>query len=281
MERMNAFPDPAEAVLAESDPASAGRVELFLWLRAASDPRLAIEAALRAAGGGLVWSARAERLVIGDGELHWTHAALAQGPSERGILEVLRRSARGAGLLEVASRRFQRQRLPTSARVLLGLMRFVGRWRRPAPPDASMFELPAGLAPSALNPPIERLRELAADRSPAAAFMINLLAYRERAEYPEASRSAGSSGRAAYRRYGAVAARSVALLGGAIQHIGRLEGGIGDPPGLATSGSWDELAIVRYPRPSSLVQLDQMPGYARALAHRNAGLARTALVVAR
>jgi len=38
---------------------------------------------------------------------------------------------------------------------------------------------------------------------------------------------------------------------------------------------------VRYPRPRSLVQLEQMPGYARALLHRNAGLARTALVVTR
>jgi len=285
MSRMSAIPDPAEAVLSEtgSDPGAApgDRVELFLWLRAASDPRLAIESALRAAGGSLVWSARAERLVIGEGELHWTHAALARGPSERGILEVLRRSARSAGLLEVASRRFRRQRLPTPARALLGLLRFIGRWRRPEPPDASMLELPPGLAPSPVNPPLERMREIAADRSPAAAFMINLLAYRERAEYPEGTRGPAPSGRAAYRRYGVVAARSVALLGGAIEHIGRLERGLGDPPGLATSGGWDELVIVRYPRPSSLAQLDRMPGYARALAHRNAGLARTALVISR
>ena len=285
MEPVSAIPDPAEAVLSEtgSDSGSApgDGVELFLWLRAASDPRLAIESALRAAGGGLVWSARAERLVIGEGELHWTHAALARGPSERGILEVLHRSARSAGLLELTSRRFHRQRLPTRARVLLRLLRFIGRWRRPAPPDASMLELPPGLAPSPLNPPIERMREIAGDRSPAAAFMINLLAYRERAEYPEGSGRSASSGRAAYQRYGVVAARSVALLGGAIAHIGRLERGLGDPVGLATSGGWDELVIVRYPRPSSLVQLDRMPGYARALAHRNAGLARTALVISR
>ena len=104
--------------------------------------KLLRESALRAAGGSLVWSARAERLVIGEGELHWTHAALARGPSERAILEVLRRSARSAGLLEVASRRFRRQRLPTPARALLGLLRFIGRWRRPEPPDASMLELP-------------------------------------------------------------------------------------------------------------------------------------------
>ena len=111
--------------------------------------------------------------------------------------------------------------------------------------------------------------------------MINLLAYRERAAYPEGSRRADLSGRAAYRRYGVVAARSVALLGGTIEHLGRLDRGVGDPPGLATSGDWDELAIVRYPRPRSLVQLEAMPGYARALSHRNAGLARTALIVSR
>ena len=91
------------------------------------------------------------------------------------------------------------------------VLRFVGRWRRPEPPDASMLELPPGLAPSPVNPPLERMREIAADRSPAAAFMINLLAYRERAEYPEGTRGPAPSGRAAYRRYGVVAARSVAL----------------------------------------------------------------------
>ena len=278
---MSAIPDPAEGALPETDSLPAGRVELFLWLRAASDPRPAIESALRAAGGGLLWSGRAERLVIGEGELHWTHAALVQGPSERVMLEALRRSARAAGLTEVASRRFHRQQFPAAARALLGLLRFVGRWRRPAEPDPALLELPSGLAPSALNPPIARLREIAADRSAAVAFMINLLAYRQRAEYPPGTRRANLSGRAAYRRYVVVAVRSVALLGGSIEHIGRLEGSIGDPPGLATSGDWDELAIVRYPRPRSLVQLEQMPGYARALSHRNAGLARTALIVSR
>jgi hypothetical protein len=278
---MSAIPDPAVVALPEPSSLGDGPVELLLWLRAASDPRLVIESALRAAGSGLVWSGRAERLVIGEGALHWTHAALVQGPSERVIFDALRRSARAAGLTELAGRRFHRQRLPAPARALLGLLRLVGRWRRPAEPDASIFELPPGLSPSAVNPPLERLREIAADRSPAPAFMINLLAYRERAEYPEGSRRKDLSGRAAYRRYGVVAARSVALLGGSIEHIGSLEGGIGDPPGLATSGDWDELAIVRYPRLRSLVQLDQMRGYARALAHRNAGLARTALVVSR
>jgi hypothetical protein len=278
---MSAIPDPAEAVLSEPNSLPAGRVELFLWLRATSDPRPAIESALRAAGSGLVWSGRAERLVIGEGALHWTHAALVQGPSERAIFEALRRSARAAGLTELASRRFHRQRLPATTRVLLGLLRFIGRWRRPAEPDAATFELPPELAPSALNPPLERLRKIAADRSPAAAFMINLLAYRERAEYPDGSRRAKLSGRAAYRRYGVVAARSVALLGGCIEHLGRLEGAIGDPPGLATSGDWDELAIVRYPHPRSLVQLEGMPGYSRALAHRSAALARTLLVISR
>jgi hypothetical protein len=111
--------------------------------------------------------------------------------------------------------------------------------------------------------------------------MINLLAFRERAAGADPARGRSISGRAAYRRYGLVAARSVALLGGSLEHLGRLEGPIADRAGLATSGAWDELAIVRYPRPRSLVQLERMPGYARALAQRNAGLARTALLVAR
>jgi hypothetical protein len=254
---------------------------LFLWLRAAGDPRPAIEAALRAGGGGLVWSGRAERLLIGEGRLHWTHAALVRGPSEPSLLDVVQDGARAAGVAELESRRFSSAPLPPAARGLLALLRVAGRCWKPAEPDPSLPELPPGLAPSPVNPPIERLRELAADPSPAPAFMINLLAYRERAAYPEGDRRAGVSGRTAYRRYGMVAARSVALLGGSIEHMGGLAAATGDPRGLATSGHWDDLALVRYPRPRSLVQLEQMPGYARALVHRNAGLARTALVVCR
>lgn len=278
---MTAIADPAETALLATDAVAGARVELFLWLRAESDPRLALESALRAAGARSVWSARVERLVIGEGELHWTHAALVRGPSERAILDAIGRRARAAGLVELSSRRFRRRQLPWTARALLGLLRSVGRWRRPSAPDPALLELPGPLADSPLHPPLERLRELAADRSPTAAFMINLLSFRERAQYPEGQRRGELSGRAAYRRYGLVAARSVALLGGSIEHMGELEGAIGDPRGLATSGDWDELVIVRYPRPRSLVQLEQMPGYARALVHRSAGLARTALVVSR
>ncbi len=278
---MSALPDPAEHAVSATFGAPKAATELFLLLRAESDPRFAIESALRAEGGRVVWSARGERLVIGEGELHWTHFALVQGPSERMVLDALRRIARAAGLTEVASRRFRRQRLPALARAFLGILRFVGRWRRPAEPDPAMLELPPGFAPSPINPPLDRLREIAADRSPAPAFLINLLGFRERAEYPEGARRADVSGRTAYRRYGIVAARSVALLGGAIAHMGRLEGAVADRPGLATSGEWDELAILRYPSPRSLVQLEQVPGYARALVHRNAGLLRTALILSR
>ena len=51
---MSAIPDPAEGTLPAESPLPAARVELFLWLRAASDPRPLIESALRAAGGSLV-----------------------------------------------------------------------------------------------------------------------------------------------------------------------------------------------------------------------------------
>ena len=275
----NAAPDHAIPSPVELEPE--GRVELFFLLRAAGDPRPALESAFRARGGGLVWSARVERLLIGEGELHWTHAALAHGPSRRVLLEATRHCARAAGLEETAVHRFLREALPGPARAFLRGLRFASRWIHPAEPDPKALEAPKGMEPSPLNPPLARLRELAADRSPAPAFMINLLAFRERAAGADPARGGPISGRAAYRRYGLVAARSVALLGGSLEHLGRLEGPIADRAGLATSGAWDELAIVRYPRPRSLVQLERMPGYARALAQRNAGLARTALLVAR
>jgi len=271
-------PDDASPIPIRLEPE--GRVELFCLLRASRDPRPALESAFRARAGGLTWSGRVERLLIGEGELHWTHAALVHGPSQRALLEVMRQHARAAGLEEAAVHGFAREALPAPLRAALAALRVVGSWRPRAEPDPAALVLPPGLAPSALNPPLERLRALAADRSATPAFMINLLAFRERAEYAAPSRPA-SSGRAAYRRYGRVAARGIALLGGALEHLGRLSGPVADRAGLATSGAWDELAIVRYPRPRSLVQLERMPGYARALAHRNAALARTALLVSR
>src|SRR5262245_10682417 len=89
-----------------------GRVELFCLLRAARDPRPALESAFRARAGGLAWSARVERLLIGEGALHWTHAALAHGPSRRALLDAMRQHARAAGLEEVAVHEFAREHLP-------------------------------------------------------------------------------------------------------------------------------------------------------------------------
>jgi hypothetical protein len=105
---MSANPVPDDAIPSAVALEPEGRVELFFLLRAARDPRPGLESVFRARGGGLVWSARAERLLIGEGELHWTHAALAHGPSQRVLLDATRQSARAAGLDEAAVHRFVR-----------------------------------------------------------------------------------------------------------------------------------------------------------------------------
>ena len=50
--------------------------------------------------------------------------------------------------------------------------------------------------------------------------MINLLRYRERAAYPSDFEAEPCSGREAYRRYGAVAAQTIAKVGGSVLWAG-------------------------------------------------------------
>ena len=77
-----------------------------------------------------------------------------------------------------------------------------------------------------------------------------------------------------------MAIRSVYLLGGRLIAFGRLEGPLIEGAPNATSGSWDELAIMEYPTPRTILKLEQMPGYRAALADREAGLERTVIIVA-
>jgi hypothetical protein len=56
-----------------------------------------------------------------------------------------------------------------------------------------------------VEPSPERLQAFLAEPDDAPLVMVNLLRYRERAEYPAGAGAAPCSGREAYQRYGAVA----------------------------------------------------------------------------
>lgn len=106
--------------------------------------------------------------------------------------------------------------------------------------------------------------------------MVNLLKYRAMAAYaaekPEAGK--GLSGREAYQRYGMVATKCLAEIGGSIVWAGQQKFAFigGDEQ------DWDEVICVRYPTRQKFLEMVSRPDYLAGTYHREAGLERTALL---
>jgi hypothetical protein len=100
--------------------------------------------------------------------------------------------------------------------------------------------------------------------------MLNLLRYKERAEYPKGSGVAPCSGREAYHR--GYIGTFMKLLGGTpveVAWLGSVMTSLVAPPGER----WDELAIVRYPSFAVFRSYVESPAYeAEAVPHRIAAL---------
>ncbi len=98
--------------------------------------------------------------------------------------------------------------------------------------------------------------------------MVNLLKFRERAEYPDGS-DAHLSGMEAYLRYGAAVMRCLELVGGRPLFSGPVTGIIlGQVEDL-----WDMVALAWYPRPAAMLEMVALPDYRGIEIHRLAGLA--------
>lgn len=106
--------------------------------------------------------------------------------------------------------------------------------------------------------------------------MINLLKFRDRAEYPagyDGSDDTEVSGEEAYRRYGENTMPHVFSRGGRLVLLSAAnEAVIGDP------GEWDQVAIVEYPSRAAFLDMGQDPDYLAGTVHRTAGLERTMIL---
>jgi uncharacterized protein (DUF1330 family) len=98
--------------------------------------------------------------------------------------------------------------------------------------------------------------------------MINLLKFKERAEYPDGS-DAELSGRDAYARYGAAVQACLASVGGKQVYAGAVTdlmlGEVGE--------LWDMVALAQYPSRAAMMAMVQSPEYQAIEKHRVAGLA--------
>ena len=126
-----------------------------------------------------------------------------------------------------------------------------------------------------INPSPEQLerflKEIPADRP---IVMLNLLRYREQANYPADFDAAPCSGEEAYQRYGAVAAERVASVGGRIVWSGSADLTLIGP----ADEEWDTVVLVEYPSTQAFAKMIAQPEYQAAAPHRTAALKDSRLV---
>lgn len=99
-------------------------------------------------------------------------------------------------------------------------------------------------------------------------YMVNLLKYRDRAEYAD-GRDTDLSGREAYMLYSAGVSKCLARVGGGLEFAGQVRRlMLGSVDEL-----WDDVAIAMYPSRTAMLQMVQLPEYQDIAEHRAAGLA--------
>jgi uncharacterized protein (DUF1330 family) len=98
--------------------------------------------------------------------------------------------------------------------------------------------------------------------------MVNLLKFKDKAEYADGSEPE-LSGRDAYLRYGAAIQACLAAVGGKA----RFSGMVTDLMLGEVEELWDMIAIVEYPSRAAMLTMVQSPEYQAITKHRDAGLA--------
>ena len=99
-------------------------------------------------------------------------------------------------------------------------------------------------------------------------YMVNLLRFKERAEYPD-GRESELTGREAYQLYGQAVSQILGAYGGAVVFAGDVTHlSLGRVDEL-----WDEIAIVSYPSRGDLLAMSTSKEWREAAIHREAGLA--------
>ena len=121
---------------------------------------------------------------------------------------------------------------------------------------------------NAVTPTAEQMEGFLAPDAARPIFMVNLLKFKERAEY-EDGRETPLSGREAYALYAAEVAKVITQVGGKLifgANVERLM--LGEVEEL-----WDQVAIAMYPSRAAMFEMIQLPAYAEISVHRTAGLA--------
>lgn len=130
------------------------------------------------------------------------------------------------------------------------------------------------LTTPAIDPSRESLKRFA-EEFPAdqPVVMLNLLRFREQAEYADASEPA-CSGLKAYARYSKLIGPLLAAAEGKVLWAGHARGALIAPAGE----EWDEVLLVQYPSKDAFLGMIKSPAYKAIVHHRSAALADSRLV---
>lgn len=126
-----------------------------------------------------------------------------------------------------------------------------------------------------VEPTREQIEALAAGDTQAPITMINLLRFRERADYPEDFDAAPGSGRQAYERYAEGALAALGKVGGRpIWGADARQVVIGPE-----AEQWDQVILVHYPSRAKFLEMVGDPGYQAIVPHRTAALEDSRLIL--
>jgi len=119
-----------------------------------------------------------------------------------------------------------------------------------------------------VHPTPESAEEFFTSKEDGAFVMVNLLKFKDKAEYPDGS-DADLSGIEAYARYGAAVVKCIADVGAKSVYSGSVTGlMLGE-----VEKNWDMVALVEYPSLEAFRNMIMSPEYQKISIHRTAGLA--------
>lgn len=119
-----------------------------------------------------------------------------------------------------------------------------------------------------INPTADRAAAFFEAEEDGPMCMVNLLKFKEKAEYADGSEP-HLSGREAYMRYGLGVQACLAAVGGRA----RFSGIVTDLMLGEVEELWDMVAIAEYPSRAAMLQMIRSPEYQAITKHRDAGLA--------
>ena len=142
----------------------------------------------------------------------------------------------------------------------------------------SAFKQLEGLLAGSNEPSEDQLRNLFRGNLEGPFHFVNLLRFKENAEYQSDHELAGQglSGGEAYDLYGAVALEQVTKRGGRLITVNHVEKRL-----IGPSDRWHRLATMEYQNIQAFIDMLLDPEYQSALVHRDAGLEATEVLVTR